>query len=345
MEVGKAKYGNKKNSFKVKDGDNVYRILPALGDLAKKGKWSMYYSVEWGYKDTQNRNKPFQNCRVVNRETKMVEVESAAHLYREKLKQDKEKVIELFKQGKATREQVQEFNDLCLRYNCENKHYLNVVDLNGRIGLLKIGHKAKLALDATIKALRQQGVDPLAIENGLYFNFHRSQPENRSFRDIVVQVSVYKENVVVNGKVYEQNKTHTMDNAFISRLDDEAWELDKLYPAPTAEQVARMVKEGAVAVTQILGYNKVEEPVEENEEEHYQEPTNATVNAPQATQTVVTQQPVTTQPVTTTTPQPYVTTQPLVQQAPKTSVITEPTKMVSTGISDEEFLKSIGMMK
>ena len=50
MKIGKPKYGNGKKIFKIKDGDNVYRILPPLGKLADAGKWSVYQKVEWGYK-------------------------------------------------------------------------------------------------------------------------------------------------------------------------------------------------------------------------------------------------------------------------------------------------------
>ena len=38
MKIGKAKYGaGKKTYFKLKDGDQTFRILPPLGDLADDG--------------------------------------------------------------------------------------------------------------------------------------------------------------------------------------------------------------------------------------------------------------------------------------------------------------------
>ncbi|MHA1675946.1 MAG: hypothetical protein ACTSU6_02095, partial [Candidatus Njordarchaeales archaeon] len=80
MKVGKTKYGGGKKVFKLKDGDNVYRILPPLGKLADAGRYSQYYRVEWGYKNSKGQNRPFQDCRVVNRSNNMVEVESPSHL-------------------------------------------------------------------------------------------------------------------------------------------------------------------------------------------------------------------------------------------------------------------------
>lgn len=252
MKVGKAKYSGGKKVFKVKDGDNVFRILPPLGNLADAGKWSMYYRVEWGYKNSKGRNKPFLDCRKVNFQTKMVEVESAAHLRREALKNQKDAVVAAFKSGEATKDQVQEAIDLVKRYNQDAKHYLNVVSLNGEIGLLKIGHKAKLALDTEISKLREKGVDPLSLDNGRFFNFHRSCPTN-NFRDTAYQVTVYQENVQLNGKTYQEEKAHSMDDAFIARLAGEAFELSSMYPALTAQQVERLVTEGVSAVDEILG--------------------------------------------------------------------------------------------
>lgn len=251
MKVGKAKYSGGKKVFKVKDGDNVYRILPPLGKLADAGKWSMYYRVEWGYKDSEGRNRPFLDCRKVNFQTKMVEVESAAHLRREALKKQKDEIVAAFKAGNATKEQVQEATDLVKQYNQDAKHYLNVISINGEIGLLKIGHKAKLALDTEITKLREKGIDPLSLENGRFFNFHRSNPTG-NFRDTNYQVTVYRENVQIDGKTYEQEKVHVIDDSIISRLSEEAFELADMYPAPTAEEVERLVVEGASAVDELL---------------------------------------------------------------------------------------------
>lgn len=257
MKVGKAKFGGgKKKFFKIEDGDNVYRILPPLGKLADKGMWSKYYRVEWGYKNSEGRTKLFQDPRVVNRETGMVEVESAAYLRREALKKKLAEVTEAFKAGKASKEDVMQARKMTMKYNVEAKHHMNAVNLKGEIGLLKLGHKAKLSLDAQIKKLRDEGVDALGLENGIYFNIYRSG----TGRDTIYQVSVYTEKVEanVNGEtqLIEKRKTHTMDDAFIARLDGEAFELEDMYPAPTSEEVEQIVKGGPEALDAVIAKYK-----------------------------------------------------------------------------------------
>ena len=314
MKVGQANYGGKKEVFKIKDGDNVFRILPPLGDLADAGKWSMYYRVEWGYKDTSGKMKPFQDVRVVNRQTGMVEVESAAHIRREQLKKAKDSLLAQYKAdptNQTVKDQLKEATEAVKRYNLDSKHYLNAVSLDGKIGLLKIGHKTMLALRSEIDKLTQHGIDPLSIEKGLFFNFHRSNLTG-NFQDVNYQVTPYKTNVkaTINGveSIVEQNTTHAMDAAFISRLDNEVFALDNLYPEVTADEVQQMVTEGSVAVDRILGKKDTS--------------TAKAAVTPAAVATPVQQ-----------------TAVPEVQTAPVQQV---PAAVASTDMEEDDFLKSIG---
>ena len=67
MKLGQAKYGGeyvKKNNYKLKDGEQVYRILPPMGELAEQGRWSVFYNVHFGYKNSEGKLRPFQSPEV-----------------------------------------------------------------------------------------------------------------------------------------------------------------------------------------------------------------------------------------------------------------------------------------
>ena len=49
MKIGTVNYGTQKKRLKIVDGNNIFRILPPLGEMAEIGKWHKYYRVEWGY--------------------------------------------------------------------------------------------------------------------------------------------------------------------------------------------------------------------------------------------------------------------------------------------------------
>jgi len=238
-KIGKARYGMsvQRKYFKLKEGEQAYRILPPIGNLADEGRWSVYHSVHYGYKTSDGKAKPFLSPEVKNRKTKMVEVADAAKQRIETLKADLEKAQ---KSGnKAVADKLEILVGQKGMYNLDNNHYMNVVDAQGNIGILKLRYKAKLALDMQIKSLNSDGVDPLSVENGRFFVFTRSGMG----RDTTFAVKVLKEKITVPGVgVVERDVIHTLDQEIINRLEAEAGQLDKLFKSPTAEEVGKIVQ-------------------------------------------------------------------------------------------------------
>jgi hypothetical protein len=335
MKIGKANYSaNKRERFKIKDGDNIFRILPPMGDLADKGIWRVYYSVVWGYKDTSGRNRPFLDCRVRNYKTKMIEVESDAFLKSDKLKKQNDEVRkqirDLTQSGQSVPQELvdkaKELKELTLKYNIDNKHHLNVMTLDGKIGLLKLGARGFNALRATIDKLKEKGIDPLSVDNGRFFNISRSG----TGLDTVYQVSVYKENVEVNGEFYEKDKVHQLTDAIIGRLSEEAFELDKLYPAPTAEEVSRIVNGDESDVDAVLGVSETKS--EKTQTTSLSESVNVESTQQLENTTQLTQQATTQQQTETTTPAATTTTQQQTETTPAATATTQ---------SEEDFLAEI----
>lgn len=336
MELGKAKYGTGKKVFKLQDGDNVFRILPPMGKLAKSGKWHQYYRVEWGYKNSAGRNRPFQDPRVVNFNTKMVEVESAAHLRREALAAKLTELTAALRKDPTNgtlKQKHADMKEVVKRFNLDAKYYLNAIDLNGQIGLLKIGSRAFKALKAEIDKLLKQGVDPLSKDQGRFFNFNRSN-DTGNFQDTAYQITVYQEHVEISGKRYKEDKVHQLDGSIISRLSDEAFELSGMYPLVTAAQVERMVNEGASAVDEILDSRDSNESSGDDTEDDTED------TSPEVSTTLVNSAAIVTK---TTTPDMSISKTAV--EAPATSTIQTPAVVTpSTSMNVDEFLKNIGAL-
>lgn len=330
-KIGKASYGYvKKNYYKLKDGESVFRILPPLGDLADSGRWSMFYNVHYGYKNSKDQLRAFQSPLVKNRKTKMIEAPDAALDRINMLKAEFEKA-----KASGNKELIAKLDKLVGQkgqYNLDNNHYVNVVDLQGNIGILKLRHRAKLALDATIKRLREQGVDPLSADDGRFFVFRRSGMG----LDTSFQVDVFTKQVNVPGigDVFQQ-VVHKLDDALISRLSKEAAQLDKLFKRPTSEEVARIVKEGAKAVDEILDASNetvVAATEDYDDSGDYEEPAAAAPAAQTSAPAPTAQQ-------AAPAPAP-------VAAAPKAESLSTPTKTTAQAIteqSDADFLKSLGL--
>jgi hypothetical protein len=349
MELGKAKYGSGKTTFKIVDGDNVYRILPPMGKLAKVGKWNQYYRVEWGFKNSEGRNRPFQDVRKVNYQNQMVEVESAAHLQREELKAQKTALVEQLKKNPtdaSLKQKVGEVTEDIKRYNLDAKYYVNAIALDGKIGLLKLGSRAFKALKAEIDTLRKAGIDPLSIDQGRFFNFRRTN-ETGNFQDTAYQVTVYKEQVTVNGETYEKAKAHVIDQSIIDRLSDEAFELSGMYPEVTAAQVERMVKEGPTAVDAILGSGNDRGSADDGDDGGQTETksaatTTATAAAPKTEAAPAPAAKVEAAPAATPAAKTETITPATVAAAKETKAPVAPAK---GDLSEDDFLRSIGALK
>lgn len=250
MKIGSPKYEqSKKNYFNFKKNQNTFilRVLPPMGDLADAGKWSVYHRVEFGYSGTDGRMRPFLSPRVVNY-SGMVEVESEAHKRREKIKtQQAQAKLE------GNLNLVEQCTKMLQKYNQDAKHHLNAVDLQGNIGLFKIGHKGFQALKAEVDRLRSEGIDPIGVDNGRFFVFTRSG----TGRDTLYTVNEYKQKQEIDtpsGRVVAMvDFPHRLTDTILSKLSTSAFELDKIYPSVTPEEEYRIVHEGASAVDQILG--------------------------------------------------------------------------------------------
>ena len=238
MKIGKAKFGfTQKKYFKLKDGESTFRILPPLGELADDGRWSMFYKIHYGYKNTKGKLRIFQSSLVKNRKSGMVEVPDAAD---QRIKDLKAKLEQAKSSGnkQATETLGKLVSGQKPMYNLDSNHYMNVMDTQGNIGVLKLRHRAKTALDVQIKKLREKGIDPLSVDNGRFFVFTRSGMG----LDTSFQVDIQQEKLTVQG-VGEVNRdvVHKLSDELIGRLGEEAAELGKLYRALSADDIQRIV--------------------------------------------------------------------------------------------------------
>ncbi len=261
MKIGKSKYGGQQKKYwKLKDGEATFRILPPLGDLADEGRWSVFYSIHYGYKNPAGKARPFQSCLVKNRKG-MAEVGDPAldriNMLKGKLEAAKaagdKKTLDVLLQLVGGQKSI---------YNLDSNHYVNAIDEQGNIGVLKLRHRAKLALDAEIKDLRDKGTDPLSVNNGRFFTFRRTGNALDTSFKVSVKKETFTANVGGQNITGEKDLVHVLNEEIIGRLSDEAAELGKLFKQLAPETVEQIVKSsdlktGIVAgIDDILGYGK-----------------------------------------------------------------------------------------
>jgi hypothetical protein len=288
------------------------------------------------------KSRPFESCLVKNQK-KMVEVPDAAVERLDKLKASLEDAQER-KDAKATELLLKLVGGQKSVYNLDNNHYMNVIDTQGNIGVLKLRHTAKKALDVVIRGLRDKGIDPLDPDNGRLFTFTRSgMGRDTTFACKVATKAIFIDGV---GEV-EQAIVHKLDEATIGRFKNEAVELQKLFKKPTAAQVDQIVAESKLQtgvsanIDAILGY-KVEEAAGDGDAES--EETGETVNT--ETGEVIG---ALTGDVTASGPAPEAKVAPIVEtKAEAKAEVRKAAPAATTAqkvadMSDDEFMSSLGL--
>jgi hypothetical protein len=177
LKTPDASKGEQKTSF-------ICRIIPPMKSLAESGKWAFYHGQHFGYAGVNPRDpdkvkqRPFACVKKEDFRTKMVTVACAAcDIIDEKFEEKKRREAEYKAQGlsdSAIKERLEPLTAWLKRHNCDRKWHLNVMTPEGKFGVLQIPHSVKKQLDQKIDELREKKkIDPIAIDQGVWFNFTR----------------------------------------------------------------------------------------------------------------------------------------------------------------------------
>jgi hypothetical protein len=236
---GKGNFGNSGVSsgsswFYVEDNkDNVYRVLPPIKSLAQEGKVLKYYRTHRGFRGSDGRQKPFICIEQSDYKTKLIRTHCPVCDLVSELTQELEKA----RAKGATQEQLTEFrNKNIFPIQVESKYYLNVVNQDGKIGILPIGSKMKNALEALAKEQEKKGRDISGME-GVFINFKKAT-RYKGDRDAVHSVEIFMRPDNDGSFRYA---THTITAEFAERIGKEAADLNNIFKSLDADQIARIV--------------------------------------------------------------------------------------------------------
>jgi hypothetical protein len=163
----------------------------------------------------------FQCLEIVNRQTKNIERHCP---FCDKARANKVH-YEAAKTKGLDADKLEEFRKKHVQaYESEKKHYVNAVNLDNKVGVLKLGIKAHEALRARIVEISNTyQIDPTGIE-GLFLNFKKVQ-KYKGDRDTFYTVDLAQDVVNENGRVASVPKQHTMTREFIGTLETSATDL------------------------------------------------------------------------------------------------------------------------
>ena len=223
----------KKNFFRIKDGDNFYRILPPFGSLAEKGAWLVYGQCHW-LRNAKQQARVIACIQDKDMKTKMVKTRCPICDEVERRKEAAAKMIEEQKlTGEALAAAKKMQNDWEFQYGRNAGYYMNALNREGQIGRLEIKTKHKQALIPKIKELNEAGLDPVGM-GGVELNFFRSGTGRET--SFAVEAAVEKISAIE-----QRIKVSPLTEELIKRMETEAFDMSDMFKVLDAATMKRIV--------------------------------------------------------------------------------------------------------
>lgn len=234
--------------FNLKNGDNIYRIMPAMFSCLDAGHWSVYYAKHFGYTNEEGKATNYICLREYDNQTGAMIQDCPFCLDQEQKKKDMERlalevndlqnkvhaakvqggsnVAELEQQLDDTREAHNKARNL---YNPRSaRFWVNAMNMNGEFGLLPlpktvyealVGKKVQ-DLKNPSKYTRSQGLltrtkekdklDALNVNEGVWFVISRA---GSTQFDTEYTIAVLKEEIELpSGDIVEKTKRATLSD-------------------------------------------------------------------------------------------------------------------------------------
>lgn len=229
---GETNYDGPKNKsafkpyYSIKENvENIFRIAPPCRNLPS-GEFAVFHKVHFGYgvPDDMNpdkmRARPFLCIHEIDWKTKKVKVQCPECAKIDVVKAELETLKEKLKlEGhaedyikQATSPQVQWLS----AHNLDNKWYCYAKNLAGEWNVLKLGHKAKLAMEDRMKrTLKEDSIKALDPSSGVWFKFTKNGLRGPN---ALTTVEVLKEKVDMGNGV----KAEVIKSAPLTEGDEKA---------------------------------------------------------------------------------------------------------------------------
>lgn len=251
---GKAKYGAQSYTGtkiqNLKDGVNVFRVMPPFKSLAAKGAWAQYHAQHWGYRGNDSKNpgktksRPFRCPMEMNYKTKMVTVPCAecSRIESQKNMLDA-RVNNLKAQGKSDKDITEATEHLKAwldQHSRDQKYHINAMTKDGEFVVIPLPTTAKKEIEALFEKLSsEQGIDGTDPSEGVWVTV--TKVAGGRF-NTTYAVDYEKESVTgPDGRKYIAAKRAPLSTEQLNKAAEGCADLTTTTRTLTAEQISALV--------------------------------------------------------------------------------------------------------
>lgn len=237
VKYGKYSAGNldgrpKKNYFKVKEGSNIFRVLPPFGSLAEQGVIAKYWAAYW-LPFSSGKKRAISSILQMGRDKRIIQDDP---LY-QKIETLKKSLESMKKDGTQNPAIIEALDKRVYELQVDKAYYLNAISPSGEIGLLKIKYTAFQALKERLRQLEKDGIDPINMGTGVYFDFKKAKDDHgKTVYGVDIHTKTFKS--PATGKLTTELVEAVIDETTLKRMEKEAFDLTTLYKILTPEEQA-----------------------------------------------------------------------------------------------------------
>ena len=239
---------------KVKDGHNVFRILPPFGE-SSNGYPYRKWSIIWGLMDPESgRARPFASSITSEKKCPVTEYAQALKKKAETLK------TQLLSSGVSeddAKERLTSLNNLISDLNPKTVYIYNATDKSGEVGLLELKSTAHKQMKSEMTSyIQDYNQDPTSLnsedtDSGIWFDVVRSGVG----RDTEYTVKrVQSKTKGANGKLTFEDDRSTLPDSIVENYANLAYDLGSVYQIKSYDDLAEILEANMASLIETCPY-------------------------------------------------------------------------------------------
>lgn len=227
---------------KVKDGHNVFRVLPPFGE-SSNGYPYRKWQIIWGLMDPETgRKRPYASSLISEKKCPVVE-------FVDSLKEKAENIKLSLQNDNLTEEEIRDrlsaLNAVIADLSPKTVYVYNAADQSGEVGLLELKSTAHKKMKAEMNQYVQDyNQDPTSLnsdddDSGLWFDVIRTG----EFRDTEYDVKKrqLKTKNPQTGKISFEDDRSPLPDSVVQNYDNLAYDLSAVYQIKTYDELAEIL--------------------------------------------------------------------------------------------------------
>lgn len=234
---------------KVKDGSNVFRILPPFGE-SSNGYPYRKWQIIWGLQDPESgRARPFASSMTSEKKCPVTEYVQALKKKAETLKSQ---LAAAGVDEETQKERLGALNKLISDLNPKTVYIYNAADKSGEVGLLELKSTAQKKMKAEMaQYIQDYNQDPTSLnsedtDSGVWFNITRSGLGRDTEYDVKKMQTKSKN--PTTGKISFEDDRSALPDAVVENYENLAYDLSAVYQVKSYDELTEILEANMLSI-------------------------------------------------------------------------------------------------